>query len=163
MSEVGLLILIYAVGVAALVAEIFIPSHGVLTVTAVAFLVWAVVKTFMYGGQTAGTIAVLACLVLLPTFVFVSITYWPRTPMGRRIAPPNPVVTASDTSVPAVELMLLVGRTGRTISTLRPVGLCDFDGRRISCVAEFGMLDAGVSVVGTRVMGANLGVRQMEA
>jgi membrane-bound serine protease (ClpP class) len=163
MSEIGLLVLIYLVAVLMLVAEIFIPSHGLLTITGIGFLMWALVKTFLYGGQTAGTVAVLSSLVMVPAFIFLSIKYWPHTPIGRRIAPPNPVVTVADTSVPAVELSRFVGRTGRTVSPLRPVGICDFDGRRVSCIVEMGMLDAGENVVATRVVGANLGVSPLKA
>lgn len=159
MSEVAMLVILYAVGLAMLVAEIFIPSHGVLTLAGLGLLVWAVVKTFAVGGETAGVVAIVACLVLLPVMAYLSVTIWPHTPIGRKIAPPNPIASASDSSVPAVELGALVGMRGKTLSPLRPVGLCEFDGRRISCVCELGMLDSGVDVVATRVVGSNLGVR----
>ena len=163
MSEVGIIVLLYAVGLAMLVAEIFIPSHGVLTLAGLGLVVWGVVKTFAVGGHTAGVIAVLACLVLLPALAYLSVSIWPRTPIGRKIAPPNPIASASDSSVPAVELATLVGRRGRTISPLRPVGLCDFGGRRVSCISEMGLLEAGVEVEATRVDGSNLGVRTAQA
>lgn len=163
MSEVGVIILLYAVGLAMLVAEIFIPSHGVLTVAGLGLVVWAVVKTFLEAGQAAGVIAVLACLVLLPTLAYVSIKMWPHTPIGRKIAPPNPGAYTADSDAPADDLRRLVGGHGKTLSPLRPVGLCDFNGRRVSCIAEMGMLESGVEVVATRVVGGNLGVRPVEA
>lgn len=158
MSEIGLLILLYALGLAMLVCEVFIPSHGLLTVAGLGFLIGAVAQTFAYAGRGAGVVAILCCLVTLPTFTIVAIKYWHRTPIGRRIAPPNPVVTAADTSVPVKELTAMIGRTGRCLSPLRPVGICDFDGRRVSCLAEFGMIDTGAKVVGTRITGGNLAV-----
>ena len=160
MSDVGILIMLYAAGVLLLVAEIFIPSHGVLTVAGLGFLVAAVVKTFSYGGRDAGTIAVLACMVFVPVFAFMAIKYWHRTPIGRRTAPPNPVVTSADTSVPVEEMTRLIGQTGRSETPLRPVGICEFNGKRLSCVAEFGMLDAGVTVEALRIVGGNLAVQE---
>ena len=158
MSEIGLITLLYFVAVLILVAEIFIPSHGVLSVAGIGFILAAVVKTFMYGGREAGLIAVLASLVFLPTFAYVSIRLWPRTPLGKLIAPPNRILTAADAGVPVEELSRLIGQTGRAVTQLRPVGICDFSGRRVSCITEFGVVDAGATVVASGLSGAALTV-----
>lgn len=163
MSEIGVLILLYVLGLAILVAEIFIPSHGLLSVVGLGFLIWAVTQTFAHGGREAGVIAVLACLVVLPTFAGLAVKYWHKTPVGRRIAPPNPVHSAADTSVPVEELTGMIGQTGRCVSPLRPVGICEFNGRRISCLAEYGMIEAGAQVVGTKISGGNLAVVEKRA
>ena len=163
MSEVAVLLVLYFVGVMLLVGEIFIPSHGILSLAGLGFLVAAVVKTFDYGGREAGIVAVFACLVFVPAFAFVAIKYWHRTPIGRRISPPNPVLTIKDTGVPLEDLHQLVGQVGRSVSPLRPVGTCEFDGRRVSCVAEFGMVEAGVTVEGTGIKGSNLVVVEKKA
>ncbi len=158
MSELGILIALYGVGVLMLLAEIFIPSHGVLTVAGLGFLIAAVIKTFSIAGEMAGAIAILACLVLLPTFAYLSVKYWPHTPIGRRIAPPNPVLTAADTSVPIEELQALIGQTGLAVSPLRPVGTCEFRGRRYSCVAELDVIESGTTVIGSGIRNGNLAV-----
>ncbi len=160
MSDMVILILLYGVGVLMLLAEIFIPSHGVLTVASLGFLTAAIVKTFSYGGRDAGIVAVFACAVFLPAFAFVAVKYWRRTPIGRRIAPPNPIVTSADTGVPVEEMSRLIGRTGRSATPLRPVGICEFNGRRISCVAEFGLIEAGATVEAIRIVGSNLAVEE---
>ena len=74
------------------------------------------------------------------------------------IAPPNPEVRASDSSVPVEEITALIGQTGRAVTTLRPVGICVFGGRRISCVAQFGMIEAESEVQGVGMTGGNLAV-----
>ena len=160
MSEIAVLILLYAAGVLLLVMDIFIPSHGLLAVTGVGFLVAAVVQTFNYAGREAGIVAILACLVFLPTFVCLAVKYWRRTPIGRRISPPNPVLTVADAGVPVEELTRLVGQTGTAVTPLRPVGICEFSGKRVSCVAEFGMVERGTMVEAVRVSGSNLAVQQ---
>ena len=160
MSDPAILILLYVVGLLMLVAEIFIPSHGILTVAGVGFLVAAIVQTFSYAGREAGIVAIFACLVFLPTFAGLAIKYWHRTPIGRRIAPPNPVAVA-DAS--AAELRALIGTEGRSATPLRPVGICVFSGRRISCVADFGIIDADVAVKAVSVRNGNLAVREQPA
>ena len=163
MSEVGIIALLFGTGALVLVAELFIPSHGVLTFVGVALLIAGIVQTFRFGGEKAGAISVLACLVVLPVFAVAAVKVWPRTWVGRRIAPPNPVLTPRDTSVPVEEISRFIGQTGRSLSTLRPVGICEFNGRRVSCVAEFGMLGAGVAVEGLRVVGGQLAVQERKA
>jgi membrane-bound ClpP family serine protease len=163
MSEVTIIALLFSAGALVLLAELFIPSHGVLTFVGIALLVGGVVQTFRYGGEKAGAISVVACLIGLPVFAVAAIKIWPRTWVGRRVAPPNPVLTSRDTSVPVEEISRFVGQTGRTLSPLRPVGICEFNGRRVSCIAEFGMLDAGVPVEGLRVVSGQLAVQERKA
>ena len=155
MTEIWIIILLYVVALVLLTADIFLPTHGILTVAGVGFLVAAVVRTFQYGGQDAGVVSVIGCLVFLPAFAYVAVRYWHRTPIGRRISPPNPTLTAQDMGVPLEEMTRLVGATGRAISPLRPVGICDFNGRRVSCIVEHGSSDSGAAV---RVRGLSGGI-----
>jgi membrane-bound serine protease (ClpP class) len=163
MSEVVIIVVLFLAGAMVLVAELFVPSHGVLTVLGLALVTAGVVQTFRYGGDKAGALSIVACLIALPAFAVAAIKIWPRTWVGRRIAPPNPVVTLRDTSVPVEEISRYIGCTGKAVSPLRPVGICEFDGRRISCVAEFGMLQAGAVVQGVRAVGGQLVVEERKA
>jgi membrane-bound serine protease (ClpP class) len=163
MSDLGTIVLLFTAGMAVLVAELFIPSHGLLTIVGLGFVVAGIVMTFRSYGETAGTVAIIAALIALPTFGLAAIRIWPKTWIGRKIAPPNPTFSVADTSVPAADLSRYIGRAGRTVSPLRPVGVCEFDGRRISCIAEYGILDAGVAVEGLRITGSDLVVREKKA
>ena len=163
MSEPLILAIIFAAGIVVLVAEIFIPSHGILSVLGIALLITGVVRTFMDYGRGPGVVAVLGCMIVVPALAFVAIKYWHQTPIGKLISPPNPVLTSADIGVPVEELERLVGQTGRTLSPLRPSGICDFSGKRVSCVAEFGLIDAGVQVEAVRVSGSNLAVVEKKA
>ena len=148
-----------AMGAVMLLAGVLLPSHGGLSLAAFGFLAAGVVRTFDHG-RIAGVAAMVACAVFVPAMAYVSIKYWRRTPLGRRIVPPNPVLTNADRGIPIERLTALVGRTGRTVSPLRPVGTCEFDGRHVSCVTEFGMMDTDVTVVGTGIKGSNLVVSE---
>jgi len=94
---------------------------------------------------------------------YVAVKYWRQTPIGRKIVPPNPVLTTADVGVPVEKLSRLVGQTGVAKTPLHPVGICEFDGQRISCVAQFGSVEAGVSVVGVKIQSGNLAVRPLDA
>lgn len=161
MEDVLITALIYTVGAALLIAEIFIPSHGILGVAGLAFLTGAIVRTF--GHSTfGGYAAVLLSLVLLPVFAVVSIKYWPHTTIGKKIAPENPVLTEADTSVNLEDLEPLIGTYGQTLTPLRPVGKCRFAGRRVECVAEMGVIDTDKPVQAVGIRGRSLAVRLHE-
>lgn len=157
MGDIGFITLLYGIALVLLLAEIFIPSHGVLTVAGLGFLIAAVVKTFQLS-TTAGVTATLACAVLLPTAAVIAVKIWPHTPIGRMISPDNPVVSSRDVGVDVDVMKSMIGRTGRSLSPLRPSGMCDFDGHRFPCVAEMGMIGRGVEVYVVGIKGSNLTV-----
>ncbi len=154
-----IIIILYLVGAAVLVAEIFLPSHGVLSVAGLGFLGAAIYLTFRQS-SSAGYVAIIAVVALLPTMAILAVKYWHRTPVGKRIAPPNPTLTEDDTSVRLEQLRPFVGQIGRSLTPLRPVGTCEFNGRRVECVAEMGMVDRDVTVKCVGIQGRALAVRQ---
>jgi membrane-bound ClpP family serine protease len=158
MDGYGLIILCYALGVILLLAEVVIPSHGLLTVAAIVCLVIAVLKTFSQN-PTAGVTAAVICVLFVPTVLIVAIKTLPRLPMGRHVAPPNPEPVRDEDLYPAEELRSLVGKFGRALTPLRPVGTCEFAGRRITCVAEGGLIDQDTLVQGCGLNGKDLIVR----
>lgn len=162
MSEVSILLILYVAGIATLIADIFLPSHAILTALGVGLLGVAIYRTFQIS-ETAGWVGLISCMVVLPTSAYIGVKNWYRTPFGKRIAPPNPMLTAADVGPDMNLLHGKIGQHGRSVSTLRPVGICDFDGCRLSCVAESGMIDASTNVLGVGISGTNLMVRTVDA
>lgn len=147
------------VGIVLLVAEIFLPSHGVLTVLALGSLGGGIYAGFQYG-TTVGYALLVASMLLVPIFAVMAIRIWPSTFIGRRIAPPNREVRTDDSLMHADGQMRgLLGQTGVTVTPLRPVGACEFAGRRVECLAESGMIDRDTRVVAIDVQGQSLVVR----
>ncbi len=158
MSDGSIIAILFMVGAVVLFAELLLPSFGMLTAIAIGCFVGGIVLTFQAYGQAAGLLAAVSCVFGLPVCGVIAMRVWPKTWLGKMIIPPNPVLTDADTSVPVVELSKLVGKTGRSLSPLRPVGICEFDGHRISCVAESGLVDTGTVVQGVGVSGGILTV-----
>jgi membrane-bound ClpP family serine protease len=162
MSEWGVLMVLFAAGVLLLVAEIFLPSHGILTVAGIGFFVVGTIRAYQIG-KGVGTTAAVGSLLALPVFAYVSVKFWHRTPLGKRISPPNAPSPPADATAPAHALAPLIGRTGRTVSALRPVGICDFDGRRVSCICRLDMIEAGAAVEAVGISGGDLEVVESKA
>lgn len=151
------IVLLYVVGTAILVAEIFIPSHGVLSLVAFGILGFAVYETFLISG-VLGLVSLSALVVLIPTSVLFVVKTWHRTPIGKRICPPNPQLGEKD-RMPLESLKAVIGQRGRTVTLLRPVGTCDFQGRRLECKAEQGVIQKDVEVEAIRLVDRTLVVR----
>ncbi len=154
----AILILLYGAGVMLLIAELFIPSGGLLTVASVLVLAIAVVITFRYG-TAAGVTAAATCTVAVPTAILIVIKNIHRLPMGRYMAPPNPPSRDHPAGQPDPELEAWIGKRGRALTPLRPIGDCEIDGQRVYCVAESGMIDKEMPVQVCGLNGKDLIVR----
>ncbi len=158
MDHLGIIILLYIAGVLLLVAELMLPSHGILTLGALACLGVAVYQTFQRD-MTAGIVGTGVCLIMVPTILLVGIKYIRYLPMGDLMAPPNPTREDVGAAFDSSEIEALIGQTGRTVSQLRPVGICEFNNKRIQCVAESGMIDRNTAVIAVGLHLNNLMVR----
>lgn len=160
MSEWIPIALIMGFGCLLMVAELFLPAYGLLGLVGLGVLCVGVYRVFGIS-ETAGVITLGLLIVIMPIAIVASVRTWHRTWIGRRISPPNPVLTEQD-RLPADDLRQLLGRTGRTATQLRPVGVCVFDGKRIECLAETGVIGANVEVEGVRLVDRSLAVRPVE-
>jgi len=162
MESTGFIVVLYFAGLLLLVAELVLPSHGLLTLASLTCFGFAIYRTFEIN-TTVGTVGLIGALLLVPTVLLAGIKYVDKLPLGNRLAPPNPDSTRASGMVDHDDYALLVGRMGKAITPLRPVGFCEFDGQRVSCVAEAGIIDAGIEVVGVEVRLSNLSVRPRSA
>lgn len=74
-----------------------------------------------------------------------------------RLAPPRR--RRGDAIAGADELNQLLGRHGRALTPMRPVGTGEFEGRRVECVAESGYVESNKPITVIRVEGTQLTVR----
>jgi membrane-bound serine protease (ClpP class) len=143
MQPLALAFLLIAAGVLLLLAELFVPS-GICFVLAMAAIIGGVVMTFVYSNDAyVGWLTLFFLVVVLPMLGAVLFHYWPRTPMGRRFFLHGTDEDTTLASMPVnLELEQLRGRTGRTLSALRPAGVVDFDGRRVDTITEGMMVES---------------------
>ena len=149
--------LLYLLGMALMIAELFLPAHGLLGLIGLAILGFGIYETYNRN-EIAGLLGAAAAVVLLPIGLVISVKTWHRTPVGRRISPPNPVLTERD-RMPVEDLRRFIGQVGRTATLLRPVGMCIFDGQRVECASEQGVIGPGVEVRAIQLVDRTLSVR----
>lgn len=148
------------VGLAVMVAEVFIPSGGVLGFLSVVALVAAIVTAFLEGGAAFGFAVLAVAFVAVPVVLALAFHWFPDTPLGRRVLPPPP---EPDEVLPDAalrhRLRECIGRSGRVTSELVPWGRVEIDDIACDALAEAGPIAAGDMVEVTAVQGGALIVR----
>jgi membrane-bound ClpP family serine protease len=158
MSTLAWPLLLLAFGFLLLIAEVFIPSGGLIGVLALCCLGLSLWRAFQVS-TNVGMMFLLADGVLLPVTMALAIHLWPRTPLARRVFLARPTPEEIEVSHPIRRLDHLVGQFGRALTPLRPSGLVDFDGRRLDGLSEEGLIPPGALIRAVRVRGGQLVVR----
>jgi len=153
--------LLLAAGILLAIAEIFIPSHGLLTFLSISSFVAAVVVGFLMGTMP-GVVTLLAAIVLTPFLIYALLRVWPHTPVARRLILSGPSGIAKAGDLAHHDPKELVGRIGVAKTMLRPSGKMTLDGQPIDCVTEGDLVPAGRKVKILAVEGARVIVRPVE-
>jgi membrane-bound ClpP family serine protease len=158
---IGLALFLYFACGVLIVTEIFVPSGGLISITALACLV-AGLMIFFKLNQIPRWLDIVIPLVEIPVVLYGAYKIFPKTRFGKSVtlAPPQ---KQPGEGVPDTEnLKALLGAVGKVITPLRPVGTADFNGRRLECVAEGGYVDRGMKVRVIKVESTQLTVRLVE-
>ena len=158
MSTLAWPILLLAFGLILLIAEVFIPSGGVLGVLAfgcVALSLWQAFRE----STALGLNFLLADFLILPMAVMLMLYLWPKTPLARRVFLKPPAPEEIEGAHPQLRLDVLVGQYGRTLTPLRPSGFVEMDGQRLHALSEDGLVPTGALVRTVRVRGGQVVVR----
>jgi membrane-bound ClpP family serine protease len=136
--------------------EVFLPSAGLLAIGSAGSAIVAVVLLYRYD-TTWGNIGLSVFVVLVPASIAFFFKVWPHTPIGRRIigAPTEEQVEQSRLQEEATkrERAAIVGKEGKVLTDLRPVGMIELDGERVEVLSETTFVPVGSTV---RVISADL-------
>jgi len=143
---------------ALLVAEVFVPSGGLISICAIACVAGGISLLFNHSA-VAGWIGVLVAGTLIPTVLFITYKIFPKTRFGKAVILTPPDQCKGDGVPSSKQYDALLGKIGCVITPLRPVGMCIFSGQRLECVAESGYVDTGKKIKVIDVESTQLTVR----
>lgn len=154
-------IFLYLACAALIIAEVFVPSGGLISICALVCLIGGV-AIFFHHSTTLGIVGIGIALVMIPSVLVIAYKMFPKTRFGKSVTLTPPERQEGD-AIPDTEgLKNMLGVVGEVITPLRPVGMCDFSGRRIECVAESGYINKGKKVKVIKVQSTQLTVRVAE-
>jgi membrane-bound ClpP family serine protease len=154
-------VFLYFACAALIVAEVFVPSGGLISIFALICLIGGVVIFFRHSA-TAGWVGVVIALIMIPSVLVIAYKIFPETRFGKSVTLTPPKREQGDAVPDTAELKELLGAVGVVLTPLRPVGMCDFSGQRVECVAESGYVDKGNKVKVIDVESTQLTVREIE-
>ncbi|WP_404310596.1 NfeD family protein [Neorhodopirellula lusitana] len=156
---VALLIVFYAL----VVAELFIPSGGLLGAIAVIVAITSVIIGFTVS-VTFGVTLFLVYLLTTPILFVVALYVWPKTRLGRSMLNRDALETDTTgpppTTLDGVPLEQLVGQLGQATSSLLPSGQVKVDGHKTTAVSTGLPIESGQWVKVVRLYGGKIQVRE---
>ena len=154
-------VFLYFAAAALLVAEIFVPSGGLISICSLVCLIGGLTIFFRHS-TTTGWIGIAIAAVMIPAVLIITYKIFPKTKFGKSVTLTPSERTIGD-AIPDTEgLKKLLGCEGVVVTPLRPVGMCNFSGQRVECVAESGYVDKNRKVKVIEVEGTQLTVRLIE-
>jgi membrane-bound ClpP family serine protease len=154
-------VFLYFACAALIIAEVFVPSGGLLSVCALACLIGGT-YIFFKQSTTAGVAGVIFGVIMIPLLLRYAYKEFPNTRFGKSVTLAPPKRHHGDAIPDTDKIKELLGAEGVVLTALRPVGMCDFSGYRIECVAESGYIDKGKKVRVIDVESTQLTVRLIE-
>jgi len=154
-------VFLYFVSAALLIAEVFVPSGGLISICSLACLIGGLMIFFRHSATT-GWVGIVVAIIMIPSVLIMAYKLFPKTRFGKSVTLTPPKRDAGDAIPDTAELKQMLGAVGQVITPLRPVGMCDFSGQRLECVAESGYVDKDKKVKVIHVEGTQLTVRVIE-
>ncbi len=154
-------VFLYFACAALILAEVFVPSGGIISIFALACVIVGGVIFFKHS-TTAGWIGVVTALIMVPSVLIIAYKIFPKTRFGKAVTLTPPERQRGDAIPDTPELREMLGAVGLVVTPLRPVGMCDFSGERLECVAESGYVDKDKKVKVIDVESTQLTVRVIE-
>ncbi len=145
MNTLALSILLQLAGVVVVIAEIIIPSGGILSIFALGLFGYSLFMVFKGVSVTMGALFLTLDLILIPVMVIVGLKLLARSPVTLRTR----LSRSKGVTSQSPEMADLLNRQGKTLSPLRPGGVALIDGQRRDVVSrgEFIARDSAIEVI----------------
>ena len=149
-------VILFILGIILLLIEAFIPNFGVVGVSGIVSIIAAIILSA--STAEAGIRIILSSLFLTTAVVAVAFRYLKRSRVWSQI-----ILQYAETKdrgyVAPADYSHLLGKTGQTLTPLRPIGAAEIDGLRIDVVSEGSFIEKAQTVQVVKVEGSRVIVR----
>jgi len=151
-------IILQVAGVVVIIAEIVLPSGGLLSIIAAGLFGYSLYTVFTEVSAFAGMVFVIADVILLPVVLILGIKLLAVSPVTLRTR----LSKTNGYSSQLESLNAFKGHSGTALTTLRPAGTALIDDQRVDVVSRGEYIEKGAAVVVVAVDGNRVVVKQME-
>lgn len=157
-DNIGGLVLI-VIGMILITVEMIIPGFGAAGISGGI----ALIAGLIIGSEGSLPGAMFSLLIVVVLLAIIAILIFKSAIRGKLSKSPvvlNTAIDAASTELTQKEAAELVGKTGRTLTSLRPSGIAMIDGRRMDVVSDAEFIDKDTEVVVTEVDGVKITVKR---
>lgn len=158
MKNILLPVVMQIIGAAVIIAEIIIPSAGVLSIIAICLFGYSIYIVFTTVSQFAGFVFVCADMVLLPVLIIYGIKLMAKSPVTLR----KELSASEGYTSQSQELEGYMGLEGETVTDLRPSGTAFIGEKRLDVIARGEYIEKGRNVIVSAVEGNQVIVKLKE-
>ena len=144
------------IGFFVIMAEIFIPSFGILTVLAICIFFYSLYMVFTSVSTTAGIIFTGVDIVIIPVIISFGIKILSESKLTLKLK-----LSKKDGVVSQKQgIETFIHMAGKAVTDLRPAGIAMIDSKRLDVVTDAEYIDAGTPVIVTNVTGNRIVVEK---
>ncbi len=152
-------ILLQFIGILVVVAEIFIPSLGILAVIALALFSYSLYLVFTTISTSAGMVFTGLDLIMIPVLIVFGMKILAKSSLSlkRELSKQEGVVSQGK------EFEAYMNMKGTAATDLRPSGMAEINSARVDVVADGEYIDAETPIVVTGVSGNRIIVEKIKS
>jgi len=151
-------LILQLIGVVVVIAEIILPSGGILSIVALGVFGYSLFVVFSEISKTVGFAFVVADLVLIPFLVILGLKLLARSPVTLRKTLSREKGVSSQPS----DLDSYIDRQGTAVTDLRPAGKAIINGKRVDVVTRGEYFEKDATIIVTAVTGNQIIVRKKD-
>lgn len=146
------------VGILVIIAEIVIPSGGLLALIAIGLIGYSLYFVFTTMPQSIAMIFIFADLIIIPIAVYLGLKLLVKSPatLNTTLSKANGVVSQSP------ELEKYLGKGGESVTDLRPSGTAIIEGKKVDVVTRGEYLEKSSEIIVLSVTGNQIIVGKKE-
>lgn len=145
MKGISMPIILQLVGVGVIIAEIILPSGGLLSLLALGIFGYSIYLVFETFSTSIGLLFILVDMITVPILLIVGLKMLAKSPvtLNKQLSKGEGVTSQPES------LAGYLDKTGHTLTTLRPAGMARIDGDRVDVVSrgEFIEKDSLIQVI----------------
>jgi membrane-bound ClpP family serine protease len=143
-------------GIGIIIAEIIIPSGGILSIVAVGIFVYSLYMIFTGISIAAGTVVLIIDLITIPILIIAGLKFIAHSPVTLR----ETLSQEQGVSSQSKDMDQFLGLEGTALTDLRPAGMALLSEQRIDVVTRGEYLEKGTPIIVVKVTGNQIIVKK---
>jgi len=149
-------VILQLAGIGIIIAEIIIPSGGILSILAVGIFAYSLYLVFSGISIFAGMVFLTVDLITIPILIILGLKFIARSPVTLR----ETLSREQGVTSQAEDMEQYLGHEGIALTDLRPAGMAMLNDRRTDVVTRGEYLNKGTPVIVIKITGNQIVVKE---